>query len=230
VRRMVSWVVALVVPAMFLAGPLVGADKKADKDKEAEKGDKWIKSGVMSGKIMTVYEDKRKLRLQISYQVPKFNPGAMAAMQQAQLQMAQARTYAARILAQQQMMAQQGKIYTYEKKTKELEFQAIEDVVVRTSKPREAFDEKGKIKKFTKAELKELKGPDRKVPGYKAEFGDLTADQIVQVTVVRKKGEPAPKRKAKAKKGKEDDLDADLIDDTPNVGLIMILADPPPSK
>ena len=38
--------------------------------------------------------------------------------------------------------------------------------------------------KLTKAELKELKGPDPKAPGYKAEFGDLTADQVIQADVL----------------------------------------------
>jgi hypothetical protein len=222
---MVSFVAALALPVMLLSSPLVGAEKKADKEDKG--GDKWIKSGTMTGKIMTIYEDKRKLRLQISYVNMKPNPSAMAALQQAQIQMAQARTIQARLQAQQTMMQQQRNLYTMEKKTKDLEFQAIDDVVVRTARPREAFDEKGKIKKFTKAELKELKGNNPKLPGYKAEFGDLTADQIVQVTVVRKKGEPAPKRK-KGKKG--DDLDAELVDDTPHVSLILIQADPPPGK
>jgi hypothetical protein len=226
VRRMVSWLAALALPTILLSGSFA-ADKKADK--EEKPGDGWVKSGTMVGKIMTVYEDKRKLRLQINYQIAKLNPSALAGIQQAQMQMARATTVAARIQAQQQMMQQQRNLYTYEKKSKELEFQAIEDVVVRTAKPREAFDEKGKIKKFTKAELKELKG-DPKLPGYKAEFGDLTADQIVKLTIVRKKGEPAPKARPK-KKGKDDDgLDAELIDDTPHVGMILILADPPPAK
>jgi hypothetical protein len=114
----------------------------------------------------------------------------------------------------------------------EVEVQAIDDVVVRRVRPADTFDEKGKIKKLTRAELKEQKG-DPKQPGYKAEFGDLSADQYITLTVVRKKGEPAskPARPAKKKKGKDDDLDADALrDDTPLVNTIMILAEPPPAK
>jgi hypothetical protein len=233
VRRVVSWIAALAVPVLLLAGPLAADDKKADKDKDLEKpAEKLIKVGTVTGKVMAVYEDKRKVRLEISYQVMKINPGAVNSMQQARLAMVQATNIIARIQAQQQMAQAQRTLYTTETKKKEMEFQAIDDVVVRTAKPRDTFDDKGKIKKFTKAELKELKGPDRKVPGYKAEFGDLTADQILQLTIVRKKSDPAPKPKPKPKGKKKDDdaLDAELLDDAPQVSLILIVADPPPSK
>src|SRR5215470_4755 len=59
----------------------------------------------------------------------------------------------------------------------DVELQAIDDVVVRTARPREQVDDKGKVKRLTRAELKELKGPDPKLPGYKAEFGDLQTEQ-----------------------------------------------------
>ena len=77
-----------------------------------------------------------------------------------------------------------------------------------------------------------MRGTDRKLPGYKAEFGDLSADQVLQCTIVRKKGDAPPKPampKAKGKKAKEDGEDA-LADDTPLASLIVIVVDPPPSK
>ena len=55
--------------------------------------------------------------------------------------------------------------------------QASEDVVVRMARPKDDFDEKGKPKKYTKKELAELRGTDKKLPGYKAEFGDISTDQ-----------------------------------------------------
>jgi hypothetical protein len=220
----------LLVPAMMLTSPLVGADKDKDKDKDSDKppAEKYIKVTTVTGKVMAVYEDKRKVRIQIS--VPKLNPQGIMSLQRAQLALVTARTLPAMIQARQQVMQAQNSLYT--QSHVEVEVQAIDDVVVRTAHPREAFDEKGKVKKFTKAELKELKG-DPKQPGYKAEFGDLSADQIIQVVVVRKKSEPAPKpaAKPKKKKGKDDDIEAaDLKDDSPIVNHIMILADPPPSR
>jgi hypothetical protein len=229
-----SWVAALLVPAVLLVGSLGADDKKPNPDKDADKPtEKWVKVGVVAGRLITVYEDKRKFRLQITIPVTKLNQGALAGLQQAQVQMAQARAQGnlqGILQAQVAMQQHQRNLYTIEKHTKELEFQAIDDVLVRTAKPREMFDEKGRIKKLTKAERKELKGPNPKTPGYKAEFGDLTAEQVLQVTVVRKKG-AAKVVRPKGKKGKDADvLDADLGDDTLHVSMIMILADPPPAK
>jgi hypothetical protein len=234
----VCWLAALIVPVMLLTAPLVGAaDKKPnpDKDKDADKkDDKLVKVGVVSGKVMAIYEDKRKLRLQVTIPHTKLNAAALVGVQQAQQQMTQAsarRDIRGMLTAQQQMAMHQRNLYTIEKITQEIEFQALDDVVVRTAKPRDQFDDKGKVKKLTKAELKELKG-DPKTPGYKAEFGDLMADQTLQVTVVRKKDAPAAKApRPKKKKGKDDDVDAaDLAGEPPQVSFIMIVADPPPAK
>jgi tetratricopeptide (TPR) repeat protein len=62
----------------------------------------------------------------------------------------------------------------------------IDDVKIRTKNPPVAYDDKGKIRKYTAKELKVLKG-DSKLPGYLAEFYDLRANQIVQVSLVHKK-------------------------------------------
>jgi hypothetical protein len=235
---MTTWLAALLVGLLLLAGPVVGADKKnADKDKDAEQpekpAEKWVKAGVVTGKVMAVYEDKRKLRIQVTIPNVKLNPGAINSLQQAQLNMMRATTLQARLQAQVQMARAQQTLYTVEKIQKEVEVEALDDVVVRTARPKEQFDEKGKVKKFTRAELKELKGPDKKLPGYKAEFGDVTADQVLQVTIVRKKGAAAPKpAKPRRKKGKdaEDDVGDALADDTPKVSMILIVAEPPPAK
>jgi len=116
----------------------------------------------------------------------------------------------------------------------DLELQAIEDVVVRTIKPREQVDDKGKIKRLTRAELKEQKGPDPKLPGYKAEFGDLQTDMVVQVTLVQKKSALMAKPvRRPAKPGKDNDAGAaaDLLaDNGPQVSMVMILSDPPPNS
>jgi hypothetical protein len=231
VRKLVSWAAALIVPAMMLTGPLGGADnnKDKDKDKDSDKpAEKYTKVTTLAGKIMAVYEDKRKIRIQVS--VPKVNPQGILNIQNAQLAMARANSLLALLQAKQQMLQAQRSLYT--STNVEIEVQAIDEVVVRTATPREAFDEKGKIKKFTKAELKELRGNNPKLPGYTAVFGDLTADQFIQLSVVRKKGEAAPKPASKPKKkGKDGDLEADALgDDAPLVNMIMILAEPPPSK
>src|SRR3954447_5449820 len=195
--RTVAWLAALCVPALLLVGPAFAQkekDKDKDKDLDKEKATQWVKVTTIRGKVTAVYEDKRKLRVQI--QVPTLQPN--------------------------------GRTYKIEMQAKDVEVQAIHDVVVRMSYPKPDFDDKGRPKKYTKAELKELKG-DSKLPGYKAEFGDVQTEQIVQITIVRKKGASTAKPKVAPRKGKgkdKDDIDALAEDATPQVSVIMIVAQP----
>jgi hypothetical protein len=233
-------VAALLVPAMLLTAPMVQAQKKKDKDKDKDKdttSEKMIRAGILLGKVAAIYEDKRKIRLQVTVSLPKLNTGALYNIQSAQRQLIQARlsgNLVGMIQAQQSLARAQATLYTLEQKTQDVELEALDDVVVRTLRPRDEFDEKGKPKKFTKAELKEMKGPDPKVPGYKAEFGDVSSDQIIQVTLVKKKATgPAPKVVGRKGKVKDGDADAalDLLgDNMPQISMIMIVMEPPPSK
>lgn len=105
-------------------------------------------------------------------------------------------------------------------KTVDVEWQSIDDVKVRMLNPPPQFDDKGRIKRYTRKELRELKGED-KSPGYPAEFSDLKPAQYVQVTLVKKKGAP----RVTPKRGK--DADPDLLgDNLPRMSLIMIVAQP----
>jgi hypothetical protein len=71
-----------------------------------------------------------------------------------------------------------------------------EDLVVRRLRPPAVYDEKGKPRKPTEQELKEMKG-DPKQKGYAADAKDLKAGQIVVVTLARGKEE------GETKSGKE---------------------------
>ncbi|MFO0878245.1 MAG: hypothetical protein U0840_12915 [Gemmataceae bacterium] len=235
-RFALRWVATLAIPVMLLLGSTADAQKKADKDKDKDSDapaeSKMVRAGVLTGKIGAIYEDKRMIRLQVS--VPTINPGALQSIAQAQAQMAYARgNPQAMLQARQALMRAQATMY--QMTTKDIELSATDDVIVRTARPKEEFDEKGKIKRMTKAELKELKGSDPKMPGFKAEFGDVQTDQIVQVTLVMKKPtSPAPKPKPAKGKGKGKDADneavMDLINDNqPQISMIMIIAEPAPA-
>lgn len=185
---------ALLVPAMLLASPSQAQPKLGKGlDKNA---DKWVKVGLVVGKVTAVYEAKKTIRMDVS------NP----------------------------YLTISGGRYQVQYKTIPFEVEAVEDAVIRTIKPKEEFDEKGKVKKLTRKELKELKGPNPRMIGYKAEFGDIQTDQIIRVQLVRKRDAPRPK----LKRGKidKDDLDP-LADNLPQVSQIVILFDPaniPPPK
>jgi hypothetical protein len=223
-RHAISWMATLVLLFLLLAGPAVAQKKDKDKDIDKPNDAKMIKAGVLVGKVMNVYEEKRKIRLQIS--VPKLNPAGLVGLANAQRQMATAKTIQARIQAQRAMMQAQAGLYTMA--TQDVELTALDDVVVRMARPREEFDDKGKVKKLTKAELKELKG-DPKEPGYKAEFSDVSTEQIIQVHLVKKKGSDKPAPRPKKKKDADEDVDV-WADNLPQISRIMILREPAPSK
>jgi hypothetical protein len=227
----------LVVPMLLVAGPLVAApkDKNKDLDKNSEQ---TVKAGVLVGKVAAVYEEKRKLRIQVKVPITKINPAALNGMSQAQSAYRQAaarRDLAGMRTAQAQMQQHQSQLYQVEMKTRDVEVEAIDDVVVRIAKPREEFDEKGRVRKLTAKQLKELKGPDPKLPGYKAEFSDVQAEQLIRVQLVRKKDAPKPaaRPRRKAKDKDEGDLGAELdllAESQPRASMIVILLDPPPAK
>jgi hypothetical protein len=73
-----------------------------------------------------------------------------------------------------------------------VEMPLVDDVKVRLRNPPANFDDKGKPKKYTQKELAELKGPDKKLPGYTGALEDLKSGQIVTVYLVKKAG-PLPK-------------------------------------
>ena len=224
-RPMTRWIAIVALPIVLLTGSFVEAQKKADPDKDVEKGgEKMVKVGSVTGKVMAVYEDKKKIRVQVAVQVP--NPGGMQAVYSAQRAMATASSPQAAYQAQIQLArAKQGLVKT---QNKDIEIQATDDVVVRRFKPKEDFDEKGKPKKYTKKEKQELRGPDKKLPGYMAEFGDISTDQYIQLTLVRKKGSHAV-RAPRRVKGKDRDAaaEADLMaDNTPMASFIFIVSEP----
>jgi hypothetical protein len=107
-----------------------------------------------------------------------------------------------------------------EKKTQDVEWNAIDDVKVRMANPPPQFDDKGRPKRYTRKELRELKGDD-KAPGYPAEFSDLKVGQIVQLNLVKKKG--APRVTPKRGKGADPDPSGEYL---PKMSMIIILFDP----
>jgi hypothetical protein len=89
----------------------------------------------------------------------------------------------------------------------DFELETDGDTIIRTEVLAEQYDDKGKPKKFTKEELKELKG-DPKLPGYKAEYGDVKQGEIVKVVFAKpkeadKKDDTDKKKDDKDKKDKK---------------------------
>lgn len=224
---------AVLLAAALMVLPLWAADEKKpdakkDIDKTAANTEKTVKAGVIAGKILAIVESKKSLRVQITLQVPKFNQGAANAIAQAQIQYAQAaarRDLNGMASAQRTMAQNEANLITLQSVTKDLEIGTTDDFQVRLANPPPQFDEKGKIKKYTAKELKELRG-DSKLPGYKGEFSDLAIDQIVSLTLVRKKSDTPKPIKPKGK-----DADVDLMADLlPQASVIVVVHDPSASN
>jgi len=108
---------------------------------------------------------------------------------------------------------------------KDIDFQSTDAVKVRTMILPEKFDEKGNVVKYTKAELAELKGKDKNLPGYESSLEKLESGQTVKVSlveVVKKKVE------VKDKENKEDVIKE--VEKKKQTKLILITAEPPAAK
>jgi hypothetical protein len=84
---------------------------------------------------------------------------------------------------------------------RDVEFHAADDMMVRFLRPPVQYDDKGERKKLSLIDLKELRGVDPNVPGYRGQLSDLQPNQIVRVTLAevkasKEKGKTGPKMEA----------------------------------
>ena len=100
-----------------------------------------------------------------------------------------------------------------------VEVVGTEGLQVRQANPPVAYDEKGRPMRRSHKELRELKG-DSKLPGYPGEFTDLHTDQIVMVTIVKKK-------EAHVHHSSKKEAEANPQGELPETNLIEIVSAPP---
>jgi hypothetical protein len=112
--------------------------------------------------------------------------------------------------------------YSFGVRFRQVEMQANDDIKVRMLNPPVDFDLKGKPRKYTSKELKELKGVDTKLPGYTADFDGIKPGQIVDVYLPGK-----AKPLAKPPPGKVLDPEEPKPVDKPEVLMVVIVQEPP---
>jgi hypothetical protein len=128
-------------------------------------------------------------------------PNPMQTMQQLQNAVAQFE----RSLAQAE-----ANLFQVVNATQKVDFQAEENVKVRVMELPEQFDDKGNIRKYTREELAELKGKDKRLPGYESSIDSLRVGQVVSVRLgVHKKPKPKPSLSTGTAKDSDKDKDAD---------------------
>jgi hypothetical protein len=238
-RRIPSLTVLALVLGLLARTGLAADDKKDDKkadtkkdDKKADTPEKMVKQGQLTGQLLSVNETDKTLEVELTYSIPKLNDGEYRAMLQAQVDYQKAiakRDVNGARNAASAAAQHQAKLYTYEKKTKKLKLTMIEDVIVRAANPPPQFDDKGQPKKYTKKELDELKGPNKKLPGFETEgLSALRPRQTLALTLVKKK-EDKDKEKERPKPNQKltkEEMEEALLANLPEVSMVMILAEP----
>jgi hypothetical protein len=198
--------------------PRKGKLKDLETDKDAAEK-KMLRQAKLTAEVMAVVEDKKSLRLKLTIPYVKINQGQLQNYYNAQMNLMRATNAQSVYNAQNSMAQAAAQIYQLDKIYKEVEWTAADEFKVRTANPPPLFDEKGRPKRYTKKELQELRGND-KLPGFPAEFSDIKAGQIVQVTLLQNKTGSRP-----VKRGRDAEGDAS-VDNLPKMSLIIILVEP----
>jgi hypothetical protein len=200
-------------------------DKKADdkpttKDKHAPKDkkdaiEKLVVGGEISGKLVHWEGTQKYFTVQVALSVP--DAGAIKHLADLDLQLKR-QALARDFNGVRNTRIEMAKVQTYKKEDHNIDFQAGADMKVRVLHPM-VYDDKGKPKKLTSKELAELKGPDKKLPGYTAEIADIRQDSYVTVYLPKtKRSKPAP--------GASKD-DKPLADNKPEAIMLLIRGDAP---
>jgi hypothetical protein len=200
--------------AVFALPALAADDEKPSKEKK-DAADKMVASGQVPGKLLRWGSETKTITLQVTVQVP--NPGGLQTLANLQAQLADASrdpnpvNRAKRVADVERQMALHQKDGV-KNETHDIELQPSDDLIVRWKTPPTVLDDKGRPKKLTDKEKRDLKGDNPKLPGYTASKEDLKNDQLVTVYLSKKKD---------AKKDKEAEKD-----NKPVVTMIVIEYDP----
>jgi hypothetical protein len=221
-RRCFGW---LGLMALFLAMlPAFAADDDADtKTKpdapDKKQADKLIKSGKsFVGKLVKVDGAKHVLTVEVTYKAAKQDPQVAQNLARLQLRMVEAQRNRnaierARQLSQIQIDIDKNTRNLYKDTSQKIDLDAPDEMKVRTMVLPVELDDKGKPRKLTEKEKRDLKGPDPNLPGYLGDFDSLKPDQTVNVYPAKQ----PPKSK---------DKDSDSNDSSrPRVAMIVILAE-----
>jgi hypothetical protein len=231
------------VLVLILAGAAPAADKNAAKADMASDQDYTALGQLkeVTGKVVSVNATDKSFTLQID--MAKANPKGNqnlartethAAQEQERLQRQEQdilrtrdpiqraqkmQRLAADIERQQAQQTQQAARQANNTVTvhKDFDLDAAADAKVRRQDPPVQYDDKGNVKKYTEKELKELKGPDTKLPGYAADWSDLKVGQMVKITLT----------KAQDKKDNNDNKDKNKADTKPRASQVLIVKEAP---
>jgi hypothetical protein len=212
-QRTLRWICPFLV--LVLAGPVNSADPKKT---TTDNPKKISAKGSFVGKLIVLEGSTKNFTVQIEYL--EADPNKVTALQnyiaQANLDIARTTnpTDKRNKLASYQVEIAKRKLDLTRKVTKDIKLEPTDDMKVRWYKPPLVYDDNGKPKKLTSKLLKELKGPNKNLPGYMASADNLKVNQTVKVYL------------AKEKKKSKEDKEKDLLEKRHKVVMVMIMQDP----
>ncbi|MHB1426011.1 MAG: hypothetical protein ACYC3I_22840 [Gemmataceae bacterium] len=195
-----------------------GKFKGVDTDPAAAEK-KMMKKAQVQATVVNVVEDKKTLRLRLTIPYVRINEGQLQNYNNAVTNMMRATKPQDFVNAQNAAADAAALVYEIATVQKEVEWTAADEIKVRAANPPPQFDDKGRPKRYTSKELRELRGTD-KLPGFPAEFSDIKSGQTLVVTLLQKKTGPRPVRRGK-------DAEAEPSSDAlPKMSFILIMDQP----
>jgi hypothetical protein len=211
------WIALLFIGLATL--PAWADDKPSAKKPDAKKDarEKLIATGQLFGRLTAVDGSARTLTLEVTLQIPVPNEEAVARRAELAQELLEALAIpdpAERLERVREvrtaLVENAANLYTIEEQQQMIPLQGVDELQVRVLKLPPVYNDKGRPRRYTVKELRELKGSGN-APGYRADLDDLREGQVVRVTLARKK---APLKKGEAE-------EQSLL-----VTLVVILAEP----
>jgi hypothetical protein len=225
-RRSFPWLSLFALFLILL--PALAADDSSEATTKKQV-DKLTKSGKsFIGKLVKIDADKRILT--VEGKVPKQDPQTAQHLANLQRQLIDAQRHRNpldRVTQSNRIQLEIEKATANLYKDQKIELDAPEEMKVRTMLLPVEFDDKGKPRRLTEKEKRELKGPDSSLPGYTADFDSLKPDETVEVYLAK----PLSKSKTTANRRAQDvaeekDKDADNAESTRlKIAMIVIRAE-----
>jgi len=217
-RRILGLAIFFLGAGFFTVVPALGQQKGQPPADMNEIDSDKLNVGTFVGRLKGGVSPGEDFELEIEYKRAELNPKALQGggqqvqqLLQAQQQIAQAQAALARARnpqeqarAMNQMQRTMQRLQLNQLRqatgagqfkmvtdTKDIAFHAAGDVVIRRATPPvTGFDEKGNVKVPSPAELKAMKGPNPRLPGYEGKAEDLKAGSVVSVVMKRVVADP----------------------------------------
>jgi hypothetical protein len=186
------------------------ADQSGYSEKKAKAGEPF------AAKLIRLDAQKEELSVEVTLKIPQENKGELQNIANLRAQLVGNRDINSVRNIYLQIAQHEQRLITFKEEHKKLELTLNGDTKIRTLLLPVEYDDKGKLRKLTPKELKDLKGPDSRLPGYTADPDALKPNQQVKVYLVKAKHSAKPSSKENPDEPK----------DKAKVAIVVILSEP----